>query len=515
MNKKSLLWVDDEVEMLQPHVLFLEKKGYKLDTCHNGIDAISLVKENDYDLVLLDENMPGMSGIEVLEIIKENKPSLPVVMVTKSEQENIMEEAIGSKITDYLIKPVNPNQILISLKKILESTKFVAEKTIDSYRKSFQELNTKILNASSVLEWKKIYKKILYWELELDEINSPELHEIFSFQKNESNNGFSKFIQNNYANMIAEDKNEILSNTAFKRLVVPKIIKNKRTLLILIDNLRYDQYKVILPKILTHFKLIEEIPYLSILPTTTQYSRNSFFSGMLPLEMFKNHPEWWKNDNETGGKNLFEKDFLENQIKNLNIDIKTSYTKISKPEQSQTFIDFLNNENIYDLSVLVYNFVDMISHSKTEMEVIKELASTDKAYRSLTKSWFLNSSLYEIIKLASEKDYNLIITTDHGTINVETPSKIIGDRDSSSNIRYKTGRRLKSDDKNVYMENQPNKIGLPSINLSSSYVFAKSNQYLIYPSNYNHFVKYYKNTYQHGGISLQEMFIPFSFFSPK
>jgi len=515
MNKKNLLWVDDEVELLQPHVLFLEKKGYELDTCHNGIDAISLVKKNNYDLVLLDENMPGMSGIEVLEIIKENKPSLPVVMVTKSEQENIMEEAIGSKITDYLIKPVNPNQILISLKKILESTKFVAEKTIDSYRKSFQELNTKILNASSVLEWKKIYKKILYWELELDEINSPELHEIFSFQKNESNNGFSKFIQNNYANMITDNKNEILSNTAFKRLVVPKIIKNKRTLLILIDNLRYDQYKVILPKILTHFKLIEETPYLSILPTTTQYSRNSFFSGMLPLEMFKKHPEWWKNDNETGGKNLFEKDFLENQIKNLNINLKTYYTKINKPEQSQIFLDFLNNENIYDLSVLVYNFVDMISHSKTEMEVIKELASTDKAYRSLTKSWFLNSSLCEIIKLASEKDYNLIITTDHGTINVETPSKIIGDRDSSSNIRYKTGRRLKSDDKNIYMENHPDKIGLPSINLSSSYVFAKSNQYLIYPSNYNHFVKYYKNTYQHGGISLQEMFIPFSFFSPK
>ena len=515
MNKKSLLWVDDEVELLQPHVLFLEKKGYELDTCHNGIDAITLVKENNYDLVLLDENMPGMSGIEVLELIKENKPSLPVVMVTKSEQENIMEMAIGSKITDYLIKPVNPNQILISLKKILESTKFVTEKTIDSYRKSFQELNTKILNASSVLEWKKIYKKILYWELELDEINSPELHEIFSFQKNESNNGFSKFIQNNYHNLIADVKDEILSNTAFKRLVVPKIIKNKRTLLILIDNLRYDQYKVILPKILTHFKLIEEISYLSILPTTTQYSRNSFFSGMLPLEMFKKHPEWWKNDNETGGKNLFEKDFLENQIKNLNIDIKTSYYKINRPEQSQTFFNFLNNENIYDLSVLVYNFVDMISHSKTEMEVIKELASTDKAYRSLTKSWFVNSSLYKIIKLASEKDYNLIITTDHGTINVETPSKIIADRDSSSNIRYKTGRRLKSDDKNVYMENQPDIIGLPSINMSSSYVFAKSNQYLVYPSNYNHFVKYYKNTYQHGGISLQEMCIPFSFFSPK
>ena len=515
MSKAKILWVDDQIDLLKSHIIFLNEKGYQIDSCTNGSDALDKISNNRFDVILLDENMPGISGIETLIKIKKIDRNIKVIMITKSEEENIMEEAIGKEISDYLIKPVNPNQILISLKKILESTKFVAEKTIDSYRKSFQELNTKILNANSVLEWIRIYKKILYWELELDEINSPELHEIFSFQKNESNNGFSKFIQNNYANMIAEDKNEILSNTAFKRLVVPKIIKNKRTLLILIDNLRYDQYKVILPKILTHFKLIEEIPYLSILPTTTQYSRNSFFSGMLPLEMFKNHPEWWKNDNETGGKNLFEKDFLENQIKNLNIDIKTSYTKISKPEQSQTFIDFLNNENIYDLSVLVYNFVDMISHSKTEMEVIKELASTDKAYRSLTKSWFLNSSLYEIIKLASEKDYNLIITTDHGTINVETPSKIIGDRDSSSNIRYKTGRRLKSDDKNVYMENQPNKIGLPSINLSSSYVFAKSNQYLIYPSNYNHFVNYYKNTYQHGGISLQEMFIPFSFFSPK
>jgi len=514
MQQIELLWIDDEIDLLQAHILFLSQKGYNVSDVHSGQDAIALVKERHFDVVLLDENMPGMTGLEVLDELKKVKPSLPIIMITKSEEENIMEEAIGAKIADYLIKPVNPNQILLSLKKNLDGTKLVTEKTITNYQQSFQELNGLLMQAHSLEDWSDVYQKILFWELELDAIDSHELQEIFGYQKTEANLTFSRFIEKNYATLLYEDADNVFSHQAFKQLVAPRL-ESKPTLLLMIDNLRYDQFKSILPSISPYYNLVSETEYFSILPTATQYARNAFFSGLLPAEMEKQHPQWWKNDTDEGGKNLHEADFLDAQLKRLKINVPHTYNKINRPQEANKFLDTLKAESASGLKAVVYNFVDMISHSKTEMEVIKELASTDKAYRSLTKSWFQNAMLLDIIKTAQQKGYQLIITTDHGTINVEQPAKIIGDRESSTNIRYKTGRRLKTDDKHVFMVKDPKSIGLPSINMSSSFAFAKDNYYLVYPNRYHHFVNYFKNTYQHGGISLEEMCIPFAVFSPK
>ena len=515
MQPIELLWIDDEIDLLEAHIIFLNQKGYHVTKVHSGQDALSLLKENSFNIVLLDENMPGMSGIEVLSEIKQDHPGLPVIMITKSEEENIMEEAIGAKIADYLIKPVNPNQILLALKKNLDASKLVTEKTIATYQQSFRQLSTALMEAESLSGWSDVYQKILYWEMEIDSIDSPELKEIFTYQKAEANIAFSRFIEKHYADLLFHEEGEkLFSNQVFKKLVAPKL-NQKPTLLLMIDNLRYDQFISISPIIAPYYKTEMETAYFSILPTATQYARNAFFAGLLPAEMEAKYPQWWKNDIDEGGKNLHEHEFLGAQLDRLGVKIKHAYNKVNKPLEARKFLDALNADPADGLQVLVYNFVDMISHAKTEMDVIKELANSDKAYRSLTKSWFQNSLLLDIIKSAQQKGYQLIITTDHGTINVEQPAKIIGDRESSTNIRYKTGRRLKTDDKHVMMVSDPKSFGLPSINMSSSFAFAKEHYYLIYPTRYHHFANHFRNTYQHGGISLEEMCIPFAVFAPR
>ena len=516
MSEINILWVDDEIDILKPHILFLEKKGYTVSTCNNGADSIDMCNENNYDIVFLDENMPGLSGLETLSVIKSKHPNLPIVMITKSEEEYIMEDAIGNKIADYLIKPVNPNQILLSLKKNLDHSRLISEKTTSNYQQEFRKIAMDLAMVNSVEEWIDIYKKLVYWELELENINDSGMIEILESQKQEANSLFFKFIKKNYANWVNNNENSpILSNNLFKEVILPEINNSKGTLLVVIDNLRYDQFKTLEPTITKYFKKEKEIPYFSILPTATQYARNAIFSGLTPLEMEQKHPNYWKNDTDEGGKNLFEEDFLREQLKRLRQNIKLGFHKITNLKAGKHLANNFNTIKENDLTVVVYNFVDMLSHSKTEMEVIKELASDDKAYRSLSNSWFMNSPLLEMIQKAQTLGLNLIITTDHGTINSKVPSKVIGDKNISSNLRYKTGRSLTYEDKEVFAVKNPKEIGLPSISLNSSFIFAKEDFFFAYPNNFNHFVKYYKNTYQHGGISLEEMIIPCAIFVPK
>ena len=507
----NILWVDDEIDLLKPHIIFLEKKEYNVSTTTNGADAIDIIKEEkNIDIVFLDENMPGLTGIETLAEIKNIRPNLPVVMITKSEEEYIMEEAIGSKIADYLIKPVNPNQILLSLKKNLDHSRLVSEKTTSSYQQEFRKIAMDLAMVNNYEDWVELYKKLVHWEIRLESIADSGMIEILNAQKAEANAQFFKFIKRNYEDWFENGNADkpILSHELFRKVIKPEISKESATLLIVIDNLRYDQLRVIEPIINSYYKKEKEIPFYSILPTATQYARNAIFSGLTPAEMEKKHPEYWRNDTDEGGKNLYEFQFLQAQLKRLQLDIQTEYYKITTLAKGKDLAANFNKIKDNDLTVVVYNFVDMLSHSRTEMEMIKELASNDKSYRSLTLSWFNNSPLFEMIKKAQEMGLKLIITTDHGTINTAKPTKVIGEKNISSNLRYKTGRSISYDEKDVYAVKDPKAIGLPAGYMTSSYIFAKEDLFFAYPNNFNHYVKYYKNTYQHGGISLEEMIIP-------
>ncbi len=515
MSDIKVLWVDDEIELLKPHIIFLEKRNYKVTEAKSGAEALEELKSQKFDIVFLDENMPGLTGLETLAEIKEHQATLPVVMITKSEEEYIMEEAIGSKIADYLIKPVNPNQILLSLKKNLDHTRLVSEKTTSSYQQEFRKIAMDLSMVNSYEGWVEMYQKLVYWELELENIDDSGMFEILESQKNEANIQFCKFIDKNYSDWFKHNQDApVMSHTLFKDKILPEITKQK-TLLIVVDNLRYDQWKAFEPFVASSYKNNTEELYYSILPTATQYARNAIFSGLMPSDMEKLHPNYWLNDTEEGGKNMYEKEFLESQLKRLGVNLDWSYHKISSLKQGKRLSDNFKSHKNNDLIAVVYNFVDMLSHSKTEMEVIKELASTDKSYRSLTQSWFKNSPLLDIIQQASNLGFKLIITTDHGTINVKNPTKVIGDRNISANLRYKTGRSLSYDEKDVLVSKNPKDIHLPSINMSSSFIFAKGDLFFAYPNRYNHFVSYYRNTYQHGGISLEEVIIPFVVLDPK
>lgn len=506
-----ILWVDDEMESLKSQRLFLEQKGYKVSGVTNGYDALDFIQEERIDIILLDESMPGMTGIETLSKIKTLRPHLPVIMVTKNEEEYIMEDAIGAQITDYLIKPVNPNQVLLSIKKALDAKRLISERTTTEYQKDFRNLFMAMSEINTAEDWVEMYKKLVYWEIEMSNAESIEMQEVFQAQKSEANNEFFKFISKNYTQWIQNpDKDTpLLSHQLMKEKVFPHLKEEQPTFFVLIDNLRLDQWKVIQPYLEQYFRMIEEDSFYSILPTSTQYSRNSIFSGLLPLDIQKRFPNEWKLDEEEGGKNLYEDIFLHDQLKrNYLGDLKAEYIKITNNEHGKQFEDQVHNYLKNDLTVIVYNFVDMLSHARTEMEVLKELASDEQSYRSLTESWFEYSPLFRALKKIYNKGIQLILTTDHGTIQVKNPSKCIGDRDTTTNIRYKHGRNLQFDDKDVFAVTQPNLVGLPQPHLNSKYIFAKDYVYLCYPNNYNYYVNYFRNTFQHGGISLEEMIIP-------
>jgi CheY-like chemotaxis protein len=516
MRTIRILWTDDEIEVLKPHILFLREKGYYIDTCSNGNDTLDLVRQTPYDLIFLDEHMPGLSGIETLRLIKEIRPEIPVVMITKSEEEDIMEAAIGSEIADYLIKPVKPNQILLALKKNIEQRRLVTEKTTLDFRQEFRKINSLIDTARSSTDWIDIYRKIVYWELELGKSADPGMSEILLTQFNDANKGFSKFVTGNYLRWISQDNinKPLLSPDLLQKKVFPLLENSRPLFFILIDNMRYDQWRTIAAELTGFFRIVEEELYLSILPTATQFSRNAIFSGRMPLTIAETMPEYWVAEEEEEGKNNFEEVFLEKLITDNRLRIKWSYNKINNnpdgKKVNEKVKSLLNNE----LNILVYNFVDMLSHARTEIGLIRDMAGDEKAYRSLTRSWFLHSSLFELLKILSIHDTRIIFSTDHGTIMVRNPVKVIGDRNTTPNLRYKMGRNLNYDASKVFEIKDPAQALLPKTNISSRYIFALNNDYLVYQNNYNYYAGYYKDTFQHGGISMQEMLLPVTLLEP-
>ena len=512
MTNGLLLWVDDEIELLKAHILFLEKKGYEVVTVSNGNDAIEECRQKTFDLILLDEMMPGLSGLETLQYIKDIQPATPVVMCTKSEEENIMDQAIGSKIADYLIKPVNPSQILLTLKKNIHQRQIVTEVTQSGYQQNFQQIAMQIDNCKSVQEWMDIYKLLVRWELELSSTDS-SMTEMLSMQKEEANNGFAKFIKKNYLDWVnpnapskVEDR-PLMSPRIFKEKIFPLLDKGEKVFFIVVDNFRYDQWRVLAQEIGDQFDFDEQL-YLTILPTATQYARNAIFSGLMPNKIADMFPDLWVDEDEEEGKNLNEGPLIQTQIERYRRKDKFSYYKVNDSQGADRLLQQFNSLKQNDLNVVVINFIDMLSHARTESKMVRELANNESAYRSITLSWFRHTVLSELFRQLSQSDYTVVLTTDHGSIRANRPVKIIGDRNTNTNLRYKLGKNLNYNSKEVYVIKDPRQAQLPAPNISTSYVFATGDSFFAYPNNYNYYVSYYKDTFQHGGISMEEMIVP-------
>ena len=512
MTNGLLLWVDDEIEQLRAHILFLEKKGYEVVTVSNGTDAIDLCKERNFDLVLLDEQMPGLSGLETLQRLKELQPSLPAVMVTKSEEENIMNQAIGQKIADYLIKPVNPNQILLTLKKNIHRRAIETEVTQSQYQQSFQQIAMQILDCRTWQDWVDVYKRLVHWELELSATDS-NMTEMLQMQKEDANNGFAKFIKKNYLDWIAstptngDQERPLLSPDIFKTKVFPLLNEGEKVFLVVLDNFRYDQWRMLAGELSEQFDIDESL-YFSILPTATQYARNAIFSGLMPNKIAEMFPNLWVDEDEEEGKNLNEEPLIRTQLERYRRRNTFSYHKINSQGEADKLLLQFNTLERNDLNVVVFNFIDMLSHARTESKMVRELANNESAYRSITLSWFRHTVISDFFKQLAQTGYKVIVTTDHGSIRCTQPVKIIGDRNTNTNLRYKLGKNLAYDDKNLFVIKEPHKALLPSPNLSTSYVFATGDSFFAYPNNYNYYVSYYRDTFQHGGISMEEMIIP-------
>ena len=515
------MWVDDEVEQLRAHLMFLEKKGYEVITVTNGTDAIDQVKENNFDLVLLDEQMPGLSGLETLQKLKELQPSLPVIMVTKSEEENIMEQAIGQKIADYLIKPVNPNQILLALKKNIHRKEIETEVTQSQYQQNFQQIAMQIMDCQSWKDWSDIYKRLVHWELELSATDS-SMKEMLQMQKEDANNGFGKFIKKHYLDWIEDISNPkndkdasrpILSPEVFKTKVFPLLNEHRKVFLIVLDNFRYDQWRILAHELSEQFDIDEEL-YSSILPTATQYARNAIFSGLMPLQIQEMFPDYWVEEGDEESKNQYEKELVQTLLDRYRRRERFNYWKVNESDFCERVIHQLKGAQA-PLNIVVLNFIDMLSHSRTESKMMRELANDEAAYRSLTISWFKHSPTYELLRRASELGFTVVLTTDHGTTRVKNAVQIIADKNTNTNIRYKVGKALNCSSKNVFTIEHPKRVGLPCPNVSSSYAFCTGSDFFAYPNQFNYYAQYYRNTFQHGGISLEEMIIPLVTLSPK
>ncbi len=512
----SILWVDDEIDLLKPYVIFLEDKGFDVAITTNGEDALDLCRDESFDIVFLDENMPGMTGLETLQQIKNILPGVPVVMITKSEEENIMEEAIGSKIADYLIKPVNPQQILMTIKKNVQAHAIRSKKVTNDYQSEFAQMGMSINDCQNFDDWSDVYKSLIHWSLEMDDMSS-EMEEVLRMQRNEASSQFCRFVARNYLDWMQGEREDrpMMCHDMMREKILPLLDKGEKVFFVVIDNLRVDQWRIIRETLSDDWATEEDEICSSILPTVTQYARNAIFAGLLPTDIKRLYPQYWIDENEEGGKNQFESELIGTCLERFRRKFTYSYHKVNESSFGTKVLSNIDQLLHNDLNVVVFNFIDMLSHTRTESRAIKELASDESAYRALALSWFQHSSTGDFFKRLAKENVKIVVTTDHGAVRVQHPEKVVGDSNTNTNLRYKIGKNLSYNARNVYEMHNPERCGLPALNLSTKYIFCYNQDFFAYPNNFNYYVSYYKDTFQHGGISMEELMIPFAVLTPK
>ena len=508
-SRGHILWVDDEIHHLKPHILFLEDKGYTLSQVANGQDAIALSEQNDYDLILLDQSMPGMDGLETLSEIKKIRSSMPVIMITKTEDEWLMDEAITGQVEQFLIKPVNPSQIFMACKQTLEQIKLREQKATSDYLKEFQEIDRRLRDDLSADDWWKLYDRLVDWQIKFDKYKDTGLGSILEEQIQTCNREFSHFIESNYENWMKTNNHPTLSPDIVSKYVQPILERNKKVCLLVVDCMRHDHFKAMMDLLEPFFNI--DIDYkFSLLPTATPYSRNAIFSGLYPDEMVKKYPQQARDmEKHASSLNQHEKQFLIDQLKKYGLGNKrVHYHKIWAVEEGKKFQNRIKDYIQQDVLALVVNFVDILAHKSSQMDVLKEMVPDESGYRTAVRSWLEHSWLLQVLKKLSENNFTVIMTSDHGSIRVQHDVMVSADREASSGVRYKFGRNLNTKEKNALVIKEPEKYRLPSFGPQPSYIVAKDDIYFVYPNQAHKYQAKFKNSFQHGGISMEEMMVP-------
>lgn len=524
-----ILWADDEIDLLRPHVLFLEAKGYDVDSVTNGTDAVARARANRYDVVFLDEQMPGVGGLDALSEIKSAQPELPVVMITKSEEEGVMEDALGGQISDYLIKPVNPKQILLTVKRLLDGTKIREERASQDYLQAFGRLSAQLSGRLDLEEWQEVYSTLVRYDLELEGAEEG-VRQILDDQYREANSQFARFVEGAYPGWIAAaqggdkpgESRPALSHDVIPTWVLPKLKDGRPVVFLLIDCMRYDQW-LLFEKLLYPLFEVEKGWHVGLLPTATPFSRNAIFSGLLPIDIGRRFPQFWSTADreDEASLNQHEAEYLQDLLKRKHLTaadgggVRMRYDKLVSGNDGAAFADSVRDYLQHDLAAVVVNFVDILAHSRSDTAILREIAPDERAYRALTMAWFEHSWLYAAFQELARHDCTVVVSTDHGAVRALHATKVIGDRETSTSLRYKHGRNLKVDSADAIFVKEPETYGLPRSGLNENYIFARGDYYFVYPTNYHRYLNQYHDTFQHGGVSMEEMLLPVVTLRPR
>jgi CheY-like chemotaxis protein len=518
-TRRKILWADDEIDLLRPHIKYLEQRGFAVTAVPNGEDALAALGRSRFDVVLLDEMMPGLGGLATLDAIKSRDVSVPVILVTKSEEESLMEAAIGRHIRDYLIKPVHPSQVLLALKRVLESDRIQEVARARDYVGEMQRWQGLDRRGFAWNDWVELAVEIARWDVLFDALPEEQgLAQAHADFRRSLNLDFGRFIEREYAGWVHGGVDRpLLSSDVVAHAVAPLLKRGQRVVLIVIDCLRLDQWLMLESLLEEHFEIRRE-HYCSILPTATPYSRNAIFAGLLPAELHRRHPELWQeNTDDDRTRNRYERQLLDLQLDRLRCrpTRPVKYFKISDAEEAQQMRRQTSTFAGLGLAALVYNFIDILAHGRSESELLQELAPDEAAFRAVMKAWFTHSPLYEMLRGLAHQDGTVVITTDHGAVLARRASKVHGNRDTSTNLRYKYGLNLNCDPKEAVILRDPKSFMLPADGVNKNYILAREDYFFVYPTRFHAYERQFRGSFQHGGISIEEMVLPLATLTPR